>query len=75
VIRVVQQARKDARLDVSDRIVLTVDGDDQVVKALDEHHDLIAGETLATDIQTKPVTSEDHAVGEQSRVRVQVERV
>lgn len=74
LIRVVQQARKDADFHVSDRIVLSIDGDAEVERALAAHRELIAGETLATDIQTTPLPSETHSVGEHSTVRVKVER-
>jgi len=47
VIRAVQQARKDAELEVSDRIQLTVGGSSDVRAAAREHQALIAGETLA----------------------------
>ncbi|HEY5248786.1 MAG TPA: class I tRNA ligase family protein, partial [Dermatophilaceae bacterium] len=47
VIRAVQQARKDAGLDVSDRISLTVSGDDEVWAATVAHQELIMLETLA----------------------------
>ncbi|MFT3874708.1 MAG: isoleucine--tRNA ligase [Nocardioides sp.] len=47
VIRAVQQARKDAELEVSDRIQLAVDGSADVRAAAREHQALIAGETLA----------------------------
>ena len=50
VIRVIQQARKDAGLDVSDRITLTVGADGQVADAVRAHADFIAGETLATEL-------------------------
>jgi isoleucyl-tRNA synthetase len=47
-IRLVQDARKNAGLDVSDRILLWWDtADDEVVAALSEHGRLIAGEVLA----------------------------
>ncbi len=48
VIRAVQQARRDAGLDVSDRISLTVSGDDDVWAATVAHQELIMLETLAT---------------------------
>jgi isoleucyl-tRNA synthetase len=49
VVRVVQQARKDADLHVSDRISLTVSSvDDAVLEALRTHEALISGEVLAT---------------------------
>jgi isoleucyl-tRNA synthetase len=46
VIRAVQQARRDAGLDVSDRISLTVSGDDDVWAATVAHEKLIMLETL-----------------------------
>jgi isoleucyl-tRNA synthetase len=48
LVRQVQQARRDAGLDVSDRIALTIGGSPEVVAAATTHRDLIAGETLAT---------------------------
>ncbi len=46
-IRVVQEARKNAGLDVSDRIVLALNVSAENAAALQQHADLIAGETLA----------------------------
>ncbi|XVV14136.1 isoleucine--tRNA ligase [Actinoplanes sp. CA-131856] len=48
VIRVVQQARRDADLDVSDRIALVVSASEPVRAAVEAHRDFVAGETLAT---------------------------
>ena len=48
VVRAVQQARRDAGLDISDRISLTVTGDDEVWQATVTHQQLIMEETLAT---------------------------
>jgi isoleucyl-tRNA synthetase len=48
LIRVVQQARRDADLDVSDRISLTVAATPAVVEAVRVHQDFVAAETLAT---------------------------
>jgi isoleucyl-tRNA synthetase len=48
VIRAVQQARRDAGLDISDRISLTITGDDLVWEATVAHQQLIMEETLAT---------------------------
>jgi len=50
VIRVVQQARRDAGLDVSDRIALTVSATDAVQLAVGAHREFVAGETLATSV-------------------------
>src|SRR5690606_95148 len=46
-IRVVQEARKNADLDVSDRIVLALNVGAEDAAALQAHAELIAGETLA----------------------------
>lgn len=53
VIRAVQNARKQAGLNVEDRITLRLQSDDsELVKAIEEHADTIKLETLATDIET-----------------------
>jgi len=49
-IRAVQEARKNAGLDVSDRIVLALSAGPGHAPALEEHAGLIAAETLATTI-------------------------
>ncbi|MCW2492621.1 MAG: isoleucine-tRNA ligase, partial [Frankiales bacterium] len=51
VVRVVQQARKDAGLDVSDRITLTVWAPDAVWAAVEGRRDYLAGETLAVVVE------------------------
>ena len=50
VIRAVQQARRDADLDVSDRITLTLGVDEALKAQIQVHESLIAGETLATEV-------------------------
>jgi len=75
VIRVVQQARKDAGLDVSDRIALTVVGDPAAVDAVAAHRDLIAGETLATTLDVRAGENGATAVGSGSAVTIELERV
>ncbi len=47
IISRVQRLRKEARLDVSDRIVLAVAGDDELNRAVTEHRDRIGEEVLA----------------------------
>jgi isoleucyl-tRNA synthetase len=49
LVRAVQDARKQAGLEVADRIVLHVEGDAAVSAALAEHRDYLMNETLATD--------------------------
>jgi isoleucyl-tRNA synthetase len=48
LVRQVQQARKDAGLEVSDRIALTIAGSAEVQAAARAHEQLITAETLAT---------------------------
>lgn len=48
LVRAVQQARRDAGLDVSDRIALTVSGPADVLAAARTHATLVAQETLST---------------------------
>jgi isoleucyl-tRNA synthetase len=50
VVRAVQEARKQAGLEVSDRIVLALGGDEELLAAAREHEAYIAGETLATSV-------------------------
>jgi isoleucyl-tRNA synthetase len=56
VVRVVQQARRDAGLDVSDRIALTLQAPEAVVAASRTHEAFIAGETLSVDVAYGEVT-------------------
>jgi isoleucyl-tRNA synthetase len=50
VIRAVQQARRDAGLDVSDRIRLVLDTDADVQEAVEANRDLVTSETLTTEL-------------------------
>ena len=53
VVRLVQQARRDAGLEVSDRITLTLDAPEPVVDAVREHETFVAGEVLATSVDVR----------------------
>lgn len=50
LVRLVQQARRDADLHVSDRIDLTVTAGSDWIEALTAHEDLVASETLSTSV-------------------------
>ena len=50
VVRAVQQARREADLNISDRITLTLGVDDALREQLVPHEALIAGETLAVEV-------------------------
>jgi isoleucyl-tRNA synthetase len=78
VVRVVQQARRDAGLNVSDRIVLTLDAPDTVTDAVRTHEQFVAGEVLAGDVRYGRLPGEGHVsegtVGRGEVVRVAVQR-
>ena len=50
VVHAIQAARKQAGLDVSDRISLTLGGDEALLAAARAHEQYVAGETLATSV-------------------------
>jgi isoleucyl-tRNA synthetase len=50
VVHAVQAARKDAGLNVEDRISLTLGGDEELLSAARQHEPYVVGETLATSI-------------------------
>jgi len=77
VIRVIQQARRDAGLDVSDRITLLVGADGPVEAAVRAHADFIRAETLATTLTIAgpaEVSAPPQPVGDGTEVRVTVQR-
>ena len=50
IVHAVQKARRDAGLEISDRIALTLDGDAALLEAARQHQRYIAGETLAVSV-------------------------
>jgi isoleucyl-tRNA synthetase len=74
VVRVVQQARREAGLDVSDRITLTVDAEPEVTAAVEAHRDFVAAETLARSVAFGPADGFEGEAGEGEVVRVTVAR-
>jgi isoleucyl-tRNA synthetase len=50
VVRLVQQARREARLDVSDRVTVTLDSPEDVLAAVRAHEEFLAGEVLASSV-------------------------
>ena len=62
IIRAVQQARKDAGLEVSDRIDLQITGDASIEAAVTIYRELIASETLAESILGVPSDSAEFSV-------------
>ncbi|MBB5155724.1 isoleucine--tRNA ligase [Saccharopolyspora phatthalungensis] len=73
VVRVVQQARKEAGFEVSDRITVTVSAPAEVQEAIAAHRDFIAGETLANAVEPGDVADGfTGAVGEGTEIKVTV---
>lgn len=78
VIRAIQQARKDAGLEVSDRISLVIGADSAATAAaVEAHRELIAAETLAPSLvvhETVGVTGQPVPVGAGAAVTIEVTR-
>jgi isoleucyl-tRNA synthetase len=68
LVRAVQDARKQAGLEIADRIALHVEGDTAVAAALEEHREYLMSETLAT-AWRKPGSGEFVAKQEQGDAR------
>ncbi|GMA39111.1 hypothetical protein GCM10025883_11560 [Mobilicoccus caccae] len=81
IVRAVQQARRDAGLEVSDRISLTVLGGTEVWEATVAHQALIVTETLATqfgsaaDLDALPGRGVEATVGDGTPVRIILEKL
>ena len=74
-IRGVQQARKDADLDVSDRIRLSITAEPSVIDAIRSFEDLVKSETLALELQLIEGQASRISVGENQAVDVFVEKL
>ncbi len=76
VVRVVQQARREAGLDVADRITLVVKGSPEVAAAVETHRDFVASETLATSVKLGPTGADafEGEVGDGETLHVAVKR-
>ncbi|MGA8217671.1 MAG: isoleucine--tRNA ligase [Solirubrobacterales bacterium] len=74
VVRAVQEARKQAGLEVSDRISLELGGDDELLSAAREHESYIAGETLATSVDYGADGAGEQATIEGRELRIAVSK-
>jgi isoleucyl-tRNA synthetase len=74
VVRVVQLARREAGLRVSDRIALSVDAPAAIAAAVEANRAFVAAETLAASVRVGPLSGEAFAgeAGEGETVRVAV---
>jgi isoleucyl-tRNA synthetase len=77
VIRAVQQARKDADLDVSDRIKCVITSVQEVLSAISTHEDLVKAETLTLELVTAlgDVEGEGTTVGEDLPIGIVVSKL
>ncbi|GAB3219058.1 isoleucine--tRNA ligase [Glycomyces halotolerans] len=77
VVRVIQQARKDADLHVSDRVAVTVDGEAEVRDAVEAHRAFVEGETLARELTfgDLPEEATSGEAGEGRTVRAAVRKL
>jgi isoleucyl-tRNA synthetase len=77
VVRVIQQARRAAELDVVDRVDVVLQAGPEVADAVRAHHDFVAGEVLARELTFGEVGTAGFAgeAGDGETVRVTVSRV
>ena len=76
VIRAVQQARKDADFDVSDRIKLELTASGETLEAVSNHIELIKGETLSVEVDLRESNISDGvSVGEDQLVAISVAKL
>lgn len=76
VVRVVQQARRDADLDVSDRIVVALAASDEVWAAVSAYRDVVSREVLADSVDLTPgLAGFTGEVGDGEQVAVTVRRI
>jgi isoleucyl-tRNA synthetase len=74
-IRLIQQARKDAGLDVSDRIKLTLCAATSVIAAITTHVELVKAETLTVDLTlTEQDLSSGSELGDGQLVTIEVSK-
>ena len=57
IVHAVQIARKDADLEITDRIALTLTGDEDLINAAQAHQDYLANEVLATTVNYDGTTN------------------
>ncbi|MCT2585241.1 isoleucine--tRNA ligase [Actinophytocola gossypii] len=75
LVRVVQQARREAGLDVADRIALTVQAPPAVTEAARAHERFLASETLAETVSYADTSAFTGTVGDGVQVAVEVRKV
>jgi isoleucyl-tRNA synthetase len=71
-VHAIQNARRDAGLEVTDRIALQLGGDEELLEAVREHEGYVTGETLATSISYDGATGDAAARIEGRELRISV---
>jgi isoleucyl-tRNA synthetase len=74
IVHAVQSARRDAGFEVSDRIVLSLDGDPTLLHAARAYEAYIAGETLAVEVRYEALDDAEPILIDGLELRVRVER-
>ncbi|HUR84077.1 MAG TPA: isoleucine--tRNA ligase, partial [Solirubrobacteraceae bacterium] len=74
VVHAVQSARRDAGLQISDRIVLRLGGDDELLAAARKHELYLSGEVLAVEVHYDADGVGDEALIEGRELRISVAR-
>jgi isoleucyl-tRNA synthetase len=74
VVRAIQNARKAAGLNVEDRIVLVLGGDRELLDAIRDHEEYVAGEVLATSLSYDGATSGEAAQIKGRELRIDLSR-
>src|SRR5690606_1861363 len=75
VVRVIQQARREADFAVSDRITVTISAPQQVQEAVAAHREFIAEETLAESVEFGDADGFAGSVGDGTEIAVAVAKV
>ncbi len=74
VVHAVQSARRDAGLQIADRIVLRLGGDDELLAAARKHERYLSGEVLAVEVHYDSNGLGDAALIEGRELRISVAR-
>jgi isoleucyl-tRNA synthetase len=74
IVHAIQAARREAGLDISDRIALTLGGDAALLDAARAHEDYVTGETLAVSISYNGAGAVSEARIDGRELRIVVER-
>jgi isoleucyl-tRNA synthetase len=75
IVHAVQGARKNAGLDISDRIALTLDGNPLLLDAARQHQEYIAGETLAVSVEYASLDGVEQVQIDGLDLRIDVQRI